>query len=769
MRKNLVRLLFLIAGLNQLFAQNNHLEHEIKGFVYERDAQGEIKPLPGAHVFCIKDKAGAVTNKSGAFLMYTQQAFPHLMSASFVGYESDTIEVKKGQEPQFILKSKTLQEVELLDQKKTTTKSLLQTCNIEWISDGELQKAACCNLSESFETNPSVDVSFTDAITGAKQIQMLGLDGVYTQVLFENMPLLRGLSASYGLNYLPGSWIESIQIAKGIGSVVNGFESLSGQINVELYKPATADKLFWNTYINNFGLIENNFIISSPVKNNWKTVLLGHHDYAGQSVDQNGDNFADNPQTQNLSLLNRWSYAGKDNRFITFALRYLTEAKLSGQMNGDDPSTPEYEVAQPFEVDMKTDQAEFSSKVGFLFENPANSFAFLSSLRYHNQETNFGDSYYLGMQHSIYLNTIYQSVFGSSNHVYKMGLSYYGDNYQEKLQLNSSSEENYIRNDQTIGAFSEIQLNQGTRFSSTLGMRADHSKQWGVWYSPRLHLRYNPIENMVIRASVGKAHRQANVMAENVSYFFSSRELQIIDYSYDTLSQDWTQKASTYENLEAEIAWNYGLNFSYNFHVLGKESTFNLDLYQTEFENQVVIDVENVQQINMYNLIGDSYSTSLQLDASIEPAEGWEVKFAQKWNASKTTYGAGSFARTIQTPFVSKYRSLVQVNYSAWQNKWDTHFTLQNIGPSRVPAQGAGEAFIDEFWSPSFNLLSGQFTRRFKKFDWYLGVENALNYLQDNPIRSVENPFSENFDAAMIWGPVMGRKWYSGIRVRIND
>ena len=235
------------------------------------------------------------------------------------------------------------------------------------------------------------------------------------------------------------------------------------------------------------------------------------------------------------------------------------------------------------------------------------------------------------------------------------------------------------------------------------------------------------------------------------------------------MSQDWVQTSSAYENLEAEKAWNYGLNFSYNFYILGKESTFNLDLYQTDFENQVVIDVENVQQINMYNLIGESYSTSLQLDASIEPAEGWEVRFAQKWNDSKTTYGAGSLARTIQTPFVSKYRSLVQVSYSAWQNKWDAHFTLQNIGPSRVPAQGVGEAFIDEFWSPSFNLLSGQVTRRFKKFDWYLGVENALNYVQDNPIRSVENPFSENFDAAMIWGPVMGRKWYSGIRVRIND
>ena len=745
MRKILTLLLCAFVGVNLLYAQEDHSEHEIKGFVFERDARGDLQPLPGAHVFCPKEQKGGVTDATGAFILHVHHEFPHPIIASFVGFESDTIVLKKAKAIQFVLEPTTLNEVELIDRQKSSAKSLLKVTNVEWVSGAELQKAACCNLSESFETNPSVDVSFTDAITGAKKIQMLGLDGVYTQILFENMPLLRGLSASYGLNYLPGSWIESIQIAKGTGSVVNGFESLSGQINVELFKPQTADKLFWNTYVNSSGMIENNFIISAPLKSDWHTALLGHYSYMGKSVDHNGDNFADDPETKRLTLLNRWEYAGFDNRHIMFGIRYLSEDKVTGQLSSDNPSTDEFDfIARPYEVLMHTDQAEFHSKTGFVFDKPATSLGIISSLRYHNQETNFGDSFYSGMQHSLYLNAIYQSNFGCESKSYKLGLSYYGDNYQEKLD-----DLLFERYDQTLGAFGEFQLKRGARFSSILGMRADYSKQWGMWYSPRLHMRYNPIENMVFRVSAGKAHRQANVLAENISYFFSSRDLVMGDYA----------------DLDAEKAWNYGFNFTYNYHLLGKESTFNVDFYQTEFENQVVVDVEQGHQIHIYNLAGESYSTSLQLDATIEPAEGWELKFAQKWNETKTTYGADATVKSKFVPFVAKYRSLVQLSYATWQNKWDVNLTLQNIGPSRVPTKGD----IEGFWSPNFNLLSGQVTRRFKMFDWYLGVENALNFTQDNPIRGIENPFSENFDAAMIWGPVMGRRMYSGIRVRFND
>lgn len=756
MKKHIIVLLFATAGLLSALAQNGRADEVVNGFVYELNSKGQPIALPGAHVFSAKDKKGAVTKLNGEFSIELKTPFPHSLIASFVGYRSDTIYLNEQKEVKFILAQETLNQVDVLDRKKSNAKSLLQANNIEWISSVELNKAACCNLSESFTTNPSVDVSFTDAITGAKRIQMLGLDGVYTQVLSENMPLLRGLSASYGLSYIPGSWIESIQIAKGTGSVVNGFESLSGQINVELYKPNTADKLFWNTYVNSGGMIENNFILSSPVNADWSTALLGHYSYMGKSVDHNDDNFADDPKMKRLTLLNRWAYKDCENKHLQFGLRYLNEERISGQMTSVLDESDNF--ISPYEVNMNTNQIEFYSKTGYIFDKPGTSIGLMSSLRYHGQNISFGTSDYSGAQNSLYLNAIYQTQLKDSTKIFKVGASYYLDNYKEVLNTMD-----YKRDDRTVGVFSELHYKPNERFSSIIGFRADHSNRWGMWYNPRIHLRYNPTEDMVLRASIGKANRQANPLAENISYFFSDRSLELIQYTQDSLGS-YHQTSIDYSEIKPEEAWNYGFNFAYCFYLFNKESTFNLDIYQTEFTQQLIVDIEDASRIKMYNLHGNSSSTSLQIDATIEPAEGWEFKFAQKWNQTKATFGAGNTSMSY-IPFVPKHTSLVQLGYTAWQEIWDVNITLQKMGPSRVPSKGD----VFEFWSPSFNMLSGQVTRKFKNFDWYLGVENALDYTQDNPIRNVENPFEQGFDAAMIWGPVMGRKIYSGIRVTFND
>tara|TARA_B000000475_G_scaffold39602_1_gene29332 strand:- start:661 stop:1461 length:801 start_codon:yes stop_codon:yes gene_type:complete len=266
-------------------------------------------------------------------------------------------------------------------------------------------------------------------------------------------------------------------------------------------------------------------------------------------------------------------------------------------------------------------------------------------------------------------------------------------------------------------------------------------------------MRYKPTDNTAFRLSAGKAYRQANPISENMSYLFSSRNLVLEDYN----------------SLKPEEAINYGANINHNFYIAGKATSFNIDIYQTDFQNQVVADIEQTQKLAIYNLEGPSNSKSLQLDFAFEPADGWELKYAHKWNTTETTYNietdSGLDYITKQAPFIPKHRSLAQVYYTTWQKKWDINITLQNVGPSRVPSQGD----IEEFWSDSFNHLDGQITRRFKKFDWYIGVENALNYMQPNPIRGVENPFSDNFDAGMIWGPVMGRKWFTGIRLNMNN
>lgn len=752
MRKKISTIFFVLIATAQLQAQETQSQQTIRGFVYEVNTKGKKAPLVGAHVYCVRDKKGVLTDEEGAFELFIDHQQNHPICASFVGYLSDTIDLKKGQHAEFLLKPETLKEISLSGKRqKTNTKPLLTVKNIESITAGEIEKAACCNLSECFETTTSVDVGATDAITGTKQIQMLGLGGVYTQVLSENKPFLRGLLASYGLNYLPGSWIESIHIFKGAGSVVNGFESITGQINVEIIKPKTADKLFWNTYLNSFGVVENNFAISQDINDKWKTLFLGHYNYLGRVVDVNKDGFVDNPELNRVSFLSRTEYVGPKNRYALIGLRYIKEAKLAGQVTGDDPNTPEFDTSPPYQVEMDAEQAEANSKVGILFEKPGSGISLISSYRYNKQNIFFGESRYFGKQNSVYLNLIYKTLFGKAKHVFKSGASYYGDNYQEMLLLEPTEPGFYDRHDQTLGVFAEGELKIKEQFSSTFGVRADHSKQWGWWYSPRIHLRINPIETMAVRFSAGRAHRQANVFAENIAYFFSSRELVLHE---------------EYKNLIAERAVNYGFNFIYNFSFLKRATSFNIDLYKTNFEDQVVVDIDSPTQVNIYNLEGVSSSTSLQIDASIEPHRGIEIRFSQKWNDTKTFYSTKS--ELIQSPFVPKHRGLAQVSYSSWQDNWSVNVTIQNTGPSRVPTQGAGEDKVDGFWSPTFQQLDCQVTRRLQNFECYLGAENLLNYMQPNPIRNIENPFGESFDASMIWGPVMGRLIYVGVRYRFN-
>ena len=757
MRKHLALFALLFAGINILFAQTT-TNHEISGYVFERDTKGNLKPLPGAHVFSVTNQNGSVTDQKGFFLIYTAHPFPQIISASFVGYESDTIEVKKAKAIEFVLSPSTLNEVKLIERKKTNAKSILKVSNVEWISGQELQKAACCNLSECFETNASVDIISSDAITGAKKIQMLGLDGVYSDVLVENKPFLRGLAATYGLNYIPGSWIESIQIAKATGSVTNGFQALTGQINTELYKPETIDGFFWNSYLSSVGMIENNFITASFVGKDWKTALLGHYSYLGRSIDRNGDSFADEIAINRITLLNRWRYIARPDRHIEFSFRYLSEDKLSGQISGDDLNTESFEFDTPYEVEIKTEQAEFNSKIGHIFNKPFTSVGVTSQIRYHKQESSFGGSMYSGAQYSLYVKASYQSTIIDTTKLYKIGLSYYGDRYDETLLLLRPStpyiyEGLYVRTDQTLGAYTELIVSHSPRLSSIIGYRADYSKDFGLWHTPRLNMRYKPTDNTAFRLSAGKAYRQANPISENMSYLFSSRNVVLEDYN----------------SLKPEEAINYGANINHNFYIAGKATSFNIDIYQTDFQNQVVADIEQTQKLAIYNLEGPSNSKSVQLDFTFEPTDGWELKYAHKWNKTQTTYNieteSGLDYITKQAPFIPKRRSLVQVYYTTWQKKWDINITLQNVGPSRVPSQGD----IEELWSDSFKHLDGQITRRFKKFDWYIGVENALNYMQPNPIRGVENPFSDNFDAGMIWGPVMGTKWFTGIRLNMKN
>ena len=730
MKKIIIIAIVLIASLNAK-AQN-----QIVGKVVEIVNDGSELPIPGANVYWEGTTIGAATKGDGNFSIVEPIAFPATIVVSFVGYQQYTQLIKDNTQLYiYLTPSLELKEVKVKGKVNTTKFSTVSSINMQTLSTGELEKAACCNLSESFSTNATVDVNFTDAVSGAKKIQMLGLDGAYTQITQENMPLIRGISSAYGLSYVPGTWIESIQIIKGSGSVVNGFESFAGQINLEYYKPESAPKLFWNGYTNSEGKLENNLLFAKK-SGDWKSNLFTHVSYFDKEVDNNDDKFLDMPKVKQVNMLNRWDYKGDGSYHISLTARGLVEDRLGGTIE---------DALNPYDVNIHNDLLEFTSKTGAIQPNsPGKSAGLQTSFRRHNQTAIFGENEYKGLQESAYFNLIRQTYIGTTSHKLKYGTSYYADRYTESFSghIDTAFTDN-VRVDLMTGVFSEYSYKWGESFNLTAGIRADYyNNSEEINYLPRLNMKYNPTEKMAIRFSAGKAFRVANVFVENASFLASNREISV-------------------GNLNPEIAWNYGANITYCFYLFGREGTINADAYRTDFENQIVVDIENQNELSFYNLEGESYATSMQLDFAYELFDRFDVKMAYKINDVKSTYDDEGIKETPLTP---KDRALLNLAYATNFDKWIFDVTANYIGESRIPDH---EDISNNFSDP-FYLYNAQITKKFRKFDVYVGGENLLSYTKDNPILDSGNPTSSAFDASLIYAPINGRMIYAGFRFKIK-
>ena len=729
MKKTLIIAIVLIASLN-LKAQD-----QIKGKVVEQMEDGTEVPIPGANVYWEGTTIGVASDAEGFYLISNPTSYPATMVVSFVGYQAYTQVIKENGRYHIVLSpSVELDEVKVKGKVNTTKFSTINTINMQTLSTGELEKAACCNLSESFGTNASVDVNFTDAVSGAKQIQMLGLDGIYAQITQENMPFIRGMASTFGLNYVPGTWIESIQVIKGTGSVVNGFESLVGQINLEYFKPGSAPKLFWNMYSNSKGKLENNLQFAKK-KGKWKSNLFTHISYFDLELDHNDDMFLDMPKVNQVNVLNRWEYKDR-NYHIGFTARALTENRVGGTVK-DTPN--------PYNVDIHNDLIEFTSKTGIILPHlPGKSMGLQTSFRRHNQTAIFGKNDYKGLQESAYLNLIRQTYINNTNHVLKYGMSYYADRYTESFfgeHINTPFSDK-VRIDLMTGVFSEYAFKIGENFNLVAGIRADYyNNTEEINYLPRLNMKYNPTENTAIRFSAGRAFRTANVFVENASFLASTRKI-------------------TLENLNPEIAWNYGTNITYCFRFLGREGIINADAYRTIFENQVVVDIEIPSELSFYNLNGASIANSMQIDLGYELFKRFDVKIAYKINDVQTTFEGVEKV----VPLLPERHALFNVAYATNFEKWRFDVTANYIGRSRIPSH----VEIKEEFSHPFNLYNAQITKRFRYFDVYLGGENILDYKQNTPILDANTPDSPIFDASLIHAPVNGRMIYVGFRYKIK-
>lgn len=741
-----VILSIFIFSISQLQSQSSK---QVFGQVFNQD--GEI--LIGATVQWENTTIGTVTDEHGNFWLPKMDTTASLQ-IQYVGYEPVLIQMFPHEDSAFIKIEgiNQLATIEVSEHRQDNFTSTLHPMNLESITSCELKKAACCNLAESFETSGSVDVMKQDAVTSASEIQILGLRGIYSQLLIEKRPAYTGLGSPLALEYVPGTWVEGIQVSKGTSTVQNGPQSMTGQINIEMVKPHR-DKPF---FLNLFGATTERGEINLHLNKRWnKTLSSGlilHGSTTQGKFDRNNDTFLDQPLKNTLTGLWRNIYEGSS-FYSQLNVQALYDDRTGGQIIPDNEANPE----NYYRIRQENRRVDVFGKFGYFgFEKPETSAALIYGGSLHDTKNVFGRTNYNGTQRNLYTNLLYSTFIGTTDHKLNVGASYQYDQYEEFL-----NDTDFSRKETMPGVFGEY-VYGGQKFGLIAGLRADHLRVNGprggqpdltkTFLTPRLNLKYNFSDKSIFRLSGGRGVRSAQFLSENIAVMASNRLFVVTD------------------NLGIEDAWNVGLNYTQNFKLKGRSASLVVDLYRTEFVNQVVMDMESEHgRVLFYNLDGKSYSNSLLVMGSWAPYKGFDMKLAYKLNDVRVTFQGD----LRQRPMVAPHRALATLNYETPGEKWMFNTNIQYTGWQRFAETGHLPSTIEEGryfrgYSPAYVLLNAQVTRRFKHWEIYVGGENLTDYRQERAIIDWQNPFGEHFDAMQVWGPLVGARGYAGLRLWLD-
>ena len=739
MKKIFLFLILIFFSFKQ-FSQEN-LEGKI---LFSED--GKDYPVMGATVKWINTDKGTISNEKGDFKL-ERESKTDLIVISYVGFQTDTLSVKDINNITHYMsysEENFLDEVTVSKRRNSAQRTYLMPQNIINISEEELLKAACCNLSESFETNPSVDVNHNDAITGTKQIEMLGLKSPYILITEENIPMVRGASQTFGLGFTPGTWIESIQVTKGMGSVTNGYESIVGQINTEIKKPYNDMSFFFNLFKGIDGRFEANAHLRSKVSDKIQNTFFIHYNDRKKVNDKNGDMFLDKPLQDQLNLLSKWQFTDASKGLVSFLnIRYLDDNKKIGSIDFNEKS----DLSSFWGGEIFTNRFDSSFKLGYVNPNiPYQSLGFQLAYNFHDQESYYGLNDYNISQKSLFLNLIYNSIISNTKNKIKAGLNFSSDNYSEYV-----FKSNINRIDRSFGGFFEYSFDNMNDFNLIFGLRYDIHNNIGSFFTPRLHFRYMLNDNFSIKGSVGTGRKIANVFAENQTIFLSNRKN--INKNFD---------AKLY-GVSPEKATNLGFSLDHKVFLFGGQGNLIFDFYKTIFDNRVIIDFETFGEFNFYNSsLGKSKSDNYQIEFLFSK-NNWNITAAYKKYDVKSYYQSGLKEKPLQP------RNIIFFNYGIESNKvnesnWKFDITYNRLGKQRLMLNPRDNY---EFTDPHFSINS-QITRVFSsKLEVYVGGENLNNYKQENPIIMANDPFNQNFDASIIHGPIFGSTYYMGLRYKI--
>jgi len=737
---NSLRRLFLLFII--LLTSTITIAQTVNGVVRVRKPGGGVEPMPHASVYWLEGRLLLESNEKGEFSFDRKRSDTVSLIATFVGHTRDTIILTRLENrAEFtITEGAELQAARVVTRVQGNFISKTTPVKTEVISAAGLCKMACCNLAESFENSASVTVGYSDAITGARQIRLLGLSGIYTQMLDENRPIMRGIAAPFGLSYVPGQWLESIQIAKGPSSVVNSVEAITGQINLEHRKPTTEEPLFINLFLSNSLRSEANIASSLQLNKRLSTVILGHFSTDPAKHDGNHDGFRDEPQSLQFNLSNRWLYMADNGVQIRFGFKALTDDRLAGEKDFRRDSPRDLSV---WGSRIKNEGVNGYFKVGFpLSSDNSKNIAAVIDYSYHKLESFFGMKDYYAEQNSIFANLIFQNEL-SEKHKYILGVSAHTDSFEEDFRDRLLNNQFFPgRDESVVGAYGEYTYTNGEKISLVAGLRADYNNIHKWLIAPRINLKYAFDEKLVFRALAGRGFRSANIFPDNMGILSTGR-----------LIERW-------DKLDIEDAFTYGANITGYFPLGVDDASLSFDYFRTDFNKQIIVDQEyDLNKISIYNLDGRSFTNTYQVDFNIEPFKRFTVLATLRYTDAKVDLkGQG----LVEKPLTGRYKGVLNLQYATRMNIWTFDFTAQLNGPARLPY-----FYHEGGYSPKYVMLYAQITKKFKDLDIYVGGENLTNYRQKHAILNAENPFSTGFNPTVVWGPLMGFKVYAGLRFTI--
>jgi outer membrane receptor for ferrienterochelin and colicins len=736
-----MKLIFYL--LFTLLLSANGFAQSLKGYVYEIDDKNEKIPLIGANIYWQDTQLGTTSNETGFFELKKPDTNNLNLVISYIGFKPDTLLISDEDSIEVLLSiNRELNEVVITGKSLSKYIDELDPKAVEVITSKELLKAACCNLSESFTTNASVDVQFQDAVTGAKQIQLLGLAGTYTQIMFENIPTLTGIGNTFGLDYVPGPWMTAISISKGAASVVNGYESITGQINIDYKKPDHPERFYLNAFQSSHYKTDVNANFTQDISDNLSTMILAHTNFTSKTFDDNNDSFKDQPNIKQLNFLNRWNYNSYNGYDAQFGFQVINEERRGGQITEIQPLNSGNPSAR-YKINIDTKRFEAYAKNGYVFNSyPYTSIGLIMNAQLHEQNSLFGLRNYNAEQRSFYANLLFETQSEDEVHSVTLGGSYVFDQYKE-----SFDQIDYNRKESRPGLFAEYNYSPANSLTIVPGARIDFHNLYGTFFTPRMHIKYSFDENTTLRISGGKGYRSVNMFADNINYLVGSRQFVVVN-------------KPTYEE-----GWNYGFNLTRYFYINTREMRITADFYRTDFIKQTVVDIDSdVRQVRFYDLNGKSYSNNYQIELAYELIDNLDVTAAYRFSDVKTQFGD----ELLTKPLTSRYKALLTLSYATSDSKWffDSSFLLNGNG--RIPStrDNPVEHQRKERFSEFVNI-NAQITHSFDFLDLYLGVENLTDFKQNNPIIAADNPFGEYFDSSLVWGPIEGRKFYIGLRLSV--